>query len=430
MPALPTSAEPTCTSAAGCSYNGHCTTVGACVCSPGWSGAQCTSLRWAADGARRAFNDSLWTWGGSPVRGPDGLIHMFASELTNGCGILHYCSNSQVIHLTATDPLGPFTRRAVALAPRPPPAWDSGAVHGPTIHALPGGGGWALYYMGTKLDWNGTHHPNCSTGVDPQQGDRATRRIGVATSASLHGPWTRRDEPIFAPGDRAAGVWDWLDVSNPTPILFRNGSALLLYKGRGRVQARAHRSSAEEDLHCKPVPRLRTPRARSPVPHRCTPPLGHDALLRGLACPQAMGVAFGPRFDGPFERLRPAAPIAMPGAEDTWGWRDERTGVLHTLSHRGNGAAAAGAHAYSLDGVTWHQAEQPAYTGRVLWADGTSRTLARRERPQALLGGGGSGAAPEVVCTSAQDQVDCEDGGPEADRCRTYTICARVDLSG
>ena len=224
-----------CASAADCSYNGRCSS-GACICDPGWNGTRCASIRWSASGAHRAFNDSLWTWGGSPVRGPDGLIHLFASELSNDCGVLHYCSNSRVVHLTATSPLGPFTRRTVALAPRPPPAWDSGAVHGPTVHALPGGRGWALYYTGTRPNWNGTH-PNCTAGVDPNQGDRTTRRIGIATSASLYGPWTRRDAPIFEPADRAAGAWDWLDVSNPTPILFANGTALLLYKGRGHLQA-------------------------------------------------------------------------------------------------------------------------------------------------------------------------------------------------
>ena len=224
-----------CNSAADCYHNGRCAS-GSCICNPGWNGSRCASIRWSGTGAHRAFNDSLWTWGGSPVRGPDGLIHMFASELSNNCGVLHYCSNSRVIHLTATSPLGPFTRRAVALAPRPPPAWDSGAVHGPTVHALPGGRGWALYYTGTQLNWNGTH-PNCTASVDPNQGDRATRRIGIATAASLHGPWMRRAAPIFGPGDRAAGAWDWLDVSNPTPILMANGTALLLYKGRGHLQA-------------------------------------------------------------------------------------------------------------------------------------------------------------------------------------------------
>ena len=257
----PTAAN--CTDAADCSHNGACSDDGSsCVCAPGWAGTHCAAVKWARD-ARRAFDDPLWTWGGSAIRGPDGLVHMFASELTNDCGILHYCSNSRVVHLTASDPLGPYVRRAVALEPRAPPLWDSGAVHGPTVHALPQGG-YALYYMGTQLTWNGTH-PSCTDTVDPNTGNRSTRHSSVATSASLLGPWTRRDAPVFTDG------------------------------------------------------------------------------------------------------------------------------VLHTLSHNGNGRASAGAHAYSLDGVSHGQ--------------------------------------PAVVCTSAQNVSDCPDGGPQAGRCRTYTMCESVDLS-
>ena len=370
----PTAAN--CTDAADCSHNGACSDDGSsCVCAPGWAGTHCAAVKWARD-ARRAFDDPLWTWGGSAIRGPDGLVHMFASELTNDCGILHYCSNSRVVHLTASDPLGPYVRRAVALEPRAPPLWDSGAVHGPTVHALPQGG-YALYYMGTQLTWNGTH-PSCTDTVDPNTGNRSTRRIGVATSASLCGPWTRRDAPVLGPSKAA---WDWLDVSNPTPIVFANGTTLMLYKGRGGVQA--------------------------------------------------MGVARADRFDGPFERLRPSSPILMAGSEDTWGWVAS-DGVLHTLSHNGNGRASAGAHAYSLDGVDWVQARDYAYNGTVAWHDGTTTVLARRERPQALLRGGGAGGSygqPEVVCTSAQNVSDCPDGGPQAGRCRTYTMCESVGLS-
>ena len=139
-----------CSTSADCSgYNGDCdTSTGQCACHLGWSGTTCATVAFSA-GARRAFNSSLWTWGGSMARDDDGLIHMFASELTNDCGILHYCSNSRVIHLTADDPLGPYKRQGVALDPRPPPAWDSGAVHGPTIHRV-SGGRWALFYMGTN----------------------------------------------------------------------------------------------------------------------------------------------------------------------------------------------------------------------------------------------------------------------------------------
>ena len=340
------------------------------------------------------------------MHGDDGLVHMFASEITNDCGILHYCSNSQVVHLTARHALGPYLRRGVALAPRMPPAWDSGAIHGPTIHRVrtaKNSSIWALYYMGTSNTWDpagASHpsHPNCSVRVDPQMGDHASRRLGLATAPSLFGPWTRRDSPLFGPGD-AGQSWDWSDVSNVTPIILANGTTVLLYKGRGHVQA--------------------------------------------------MGVARGRAFDGPFVRTSPLAPVLGWRVEDTWGWvqpADAVRGtpeVLHVLSHVGNGGEAAGGHAWSLDGTRWIDTTAvpmgvPAYTGRVHWANGSSTILLRRERPQALLLAAPSAPSsvsdaygePSVVCTSAQPMRCAQDGGPpdKTRWCRSFTMCDQVDL--
>jgi hypothetical protein len=275
----------------------------------------------------------------------------------------------------------------VAISPREPPYFDSGATHGPTIHRL-SSGTYALYYMGAANTWgrNGSH-PNCTAALDPEMGSHSTRRIGVATSSSLFGPWERRDEPIFGPGDKSD--WDYLDVSNPTPIIFRNGTTLMLYKGRGSVQA--------------------------------------------------MGVAVAPRFDGPFVRSKRLA--VVPG-EDTWGWiapatSDGATETLHTFTHDGNGATSAGGHAWSLDGLTWRSTSPAAYTGAVSWASGggTSTTiLARRERPQVLLRpapgevDGSSYGWPERICTSAENVTCRHDGGPGTSACRSYTICQPVNL--
>ena len=378
----------TCATTADCSRNGVCVSS-RCLCEQSWRGADCGQLAFANSSARAAFNSSLWTWGGSVALDGEGLVHMYASELTNDCGILHYCSNSRIIHLTSTSPLGPYERRDVALEPRSPPSWDSGAVHGPTIRRV-GRGLWALYYMGTANTWspNCGRHPNCTVTVDPNAGDRATRRIGLATAPSPHGPWQRRDAPLFGPGDRAAGDWDWLDVSNPTPIVLSNGSTLLLYKGRGAVQA--------------------------------------------------MGAAIAPRFDGPFTRASPARYVLGPAWEDTYGWVQPPTAsepeVVHVLAHVGNGATSAGGHAWSLDGVVWRTATSPAYTGKVAWADGTTSVLARRERPQLLMVHGGEDARPRpaVLCTSAQAmQRGCADGGRDVPtECRSFTMCERVVSGG
>jgi len=391
-----------CITGADCSgFNGECVD-GACVCHRGWRGSACGEVAWTAQGAFRAFNATLWSWGGSLIRDPaDGVIHMFASELSDNCGILHYCSNSRIIHLTAKEPLGPYQRQGVALGPSRPPLWDAGAVHGPTIHRLPPTHRsnpkeiYALFYMGTANTWdphNGSH-PNCSVTVDPNQGDRASRRIGVATAVSPWGPWERREQPIFGPGDALAGDWDFTDVSNPTPIFMSNGSTVLLYKGRGHVQA--------------------------------------------------MGAARAPSFAGPFVRLRPSTPI-LSGVEDTWGWVQPASAnhpeILHVLDHAGNGANSAGGHAWSLDGVTWTDTTvkaggAPAYTGRIRWSNGTETVMLRRERPQVLLRATPSAAVtdsygePAVICTSVQPLSCPKDGGPPetTDACRSFTVCEEVE---
>jgi hypothetical protein len=393
-----------CASGADCSgFNGDCVS-GACQCHPGWAGIHCGSVKWVKGSARKAYESDQWTWGGSPIRDEKGLYHLFSSQMTNDCGILHYCSNSQVIHLVSKDPLGPYALRAVALKPRPPPFWDSGAVHGVSVHALPQSAAaaarnsgrllpkYALYYMGTKNDWQYPHgaHPNCSAVYDPRTGDRGTRRIGVATSYSLDGPWERRDAPVLDNGNASAGDWDFGDQSNPTPVIADDGSVVMLYKGRGSVQS--------------------------------------------------VGSVGGPRFDGPFVRSHTRG---VTGGEDPWGWIDPKSGVYHSFTHDSNGATAAGGHSWchgdnisklagDCGGKPWVQATM-AYSGTVQWQNGTTTVLARRERPQVLLQGasatGGSTGVPQFVFTSAQACVTKLDGGPAAKGCRSFTMVEEVDLS-
>lgn len=352
-------------------------------------GHKCGQVKFKPNTGAKAYDDDLWTWGGSPILGDDGLVHLFSSEITLNCGILHYCSNSRVIHLIAKNASGPFARHDVALEPRAPPYFDSGAVHGPTIHRLPNGT-YLLYYMGTKNTWDTTKgsHPDCRTSYDNQQGDRATRRIGVAISNSLYGPWTRFDTPVFGPGNRTKGEWDYGDVSNPTPIILRNGTTIMLYKGRGHYQA--------------------------------------------------TGVAVGTTPFGPFER--PTNQLGVVPGEDPWGWvqtSQDGTEVMHSFTHDSNGATAAGGHAWSLDGVHWTKSEM-AYTGTVHWRNGTTKVVARRERPQVLLVDPtthkpdariGSYGIPWMLFTSTQDCFPKTDGGPGTSGCRSYTMVEEIDIN-
>ena len=51
---------------------------------------------------------NLSSWGGS-VLSEGGTWHMWAARMVNYCGIGQWEQNSQIVHATATDALGPYT---------------------------------------------------------------------------------------------------------------------------------------------------------------------------------------------------------------------------------------------------------------------------------------------------------------------------------
>lgn len=360
-------------------------------------GSVCNELKFTPNSARVAYASTLWTWGGSPIVDDAGVFHLFSSEMSNQCGILHYCVNSRVIHLTSPNATGPYSRKEIALSPREH-AWDNGAVHGISVHRLPNQT-YALFYMGSMQTGVKTQ-PNCSAGsgdagANSTFGSHDGRRIGVATSSSLDGPWRRLNAPIFGPD---ANAWDNIDVSNPSPIIHKNGSVIMLYKGRGSKE-------------------------------------------------QHMGLAFADCIDGPYARNNSGTTAPNLPGEDPWGWIDDQTGIYHAVFHTSNGRDAAGSHRWSADGIHWHgDGSTAAYTGSMHWANDTDRVhagkvtvLSRRERPQMLLEGkaGSSYGRPRYLFTSAEDctpqrgQADAGVGRACVDAVGTdmsYTALAEIDL--
>ena len=54
------------------------------------------------------------SWGGAVLFGSDdGLWHMWASEMTEHCGIGAWAQNSRIVHAVSTDPAGPYARKQV-----------------------------------------------------------------------------------------------------------------------------------------------------------------------------------------------------------------------------------------------------------------------------------------------------------------------------
>jgi hypothetical protein len=215
-----------------CSLNGRCdSSTGVCACAPGWVGSNCRSLALLplAPPSQQAychFNDS--TWGGSVIRGDDGVYHLFFSEMSNNCSLHDYGSVSRVAHATADRPQGPFVRRGIAL-----PVF----AHNPQIVRDPTDGTYLLYHIGDTVPESCV--PDCrganaaaggeapsSAGGAPAGGGAAAacpkkgHGTSVATSASPWGPWTQH--PYVLP-----------EYTNPSPLIFPNGTVLLAARADG-----------------------------------------------------------------------------------------------------------------------------------------------------------------------------------------------------
>ena len=359
----------TCTA---CLTEDDCSLAGACVhgrCiyrAPFWSIMHTIGHRaLSSAGPWRLPKSVRLVLGRQPHSGhDDGMFHLFASQLTNGCGLLHYQTNSEVVHLVSRAAAGPYTFRDVALARRGPGHWDSGTVHGPTIRYDPSRREYVLFYMSTNFSGPS---PVCFGNRSyPPIMVSHSRRIGVAWSKSLDGPWQRADAPIFTPSEEV-GAWDAADVSNPAPVIADDGSVLLAYRAGG----------------------------------------DHVAVGGGI------GIAGAPSYRGPYTRLNHSMLFA---AEDAVMWREPAGagGHLHMLVHafQGVGGRAddnVGGHAWSRRcALAVH--DGAAYTLRVDWTNGTSTDLYRRERPQLLFSKAGK-PHPLVqwrTATAGFDQIDCD----------------------
>lgn len=183
-------------------------------------------------------------------------FHLFAAEMSLGCGLNSWFRNSVIIHATSASPLGPFIREEQVL----------GAFsHEPVVLTLPKEAGYVLYKIGcadnATTGSNGTWPPRlhekpmvgrchgCKNGVtDPsvacshpdQVYERACQDVLFATS--LDGPWQRQNLSGFE-----RSVWPWNDVN----LGLESHAPILLANGKMRPDAAARRSlSIQPMAHC------------------------------------------------------------------------------------------------------------------------------------------------------------------------------------
>jgi len=148
-------------------------------------------------------------WGCSPIYGPDGKVHVFYSKWVNRAKHQGWITCCKIGHAVADHIEGPYTILENAIEGRGGTWWDAMTCHNPTIHKV--GEQYALFYMGTQ---DGTVH---------------TKRIGIAVSDSLDGPWKRSDEPLILPSENRDD-WDSLCSTNPSFLQHPNGQFWLYYK--------------------------------------------------------------------------------------------------------------------------------------------------------------------------------------------------------
>lgn len=284
-------------------------------------------------------SDSNYVWGGSPIKGDDGLYHLFYSRWKKEYGFLAWVTHSEIAHAVSDSPEGPYVFKDLALPARGRKFWDGLNTHNPTIHKF--GSRYYLYYTGNTGDGK-----NMKKGLNFTH--RNNQRIGVAVAESLNGPWTRFDEPLIDVSDDVA-AYDALMVANPSIAETPDGRYLMVYKAVAKKK---------KGIFGGPVVHL---------------------------------YAFSDSPTGPFTKYN--VPIfTMEGidfpAEDPYIWCEG--GIFYaivkdmhgTFTQQGRSLALF----YSRNGIDWHPCKKALLSvPQIQWEDGELTKLSHMERPQLLM---------------------------------------------
>lgn len=314
--------------------------------------------------------DGYWVWCGSVIKGEDGNYHMFASRWKKGYG-LHpgWGIASEIVRAVSKTPEGPYEFAEVVLPARGAGYWDGRITHNPSIQKHKDT--YILFYMGStypypdlpddrKVLYNSMEFI-CS---------RAHKRIGIATSNSIFGPWERRDQPIL---DVRPGHFDDFFVSNPAPCVNEDGSCLLVYKTRTWKK----------------------------------PPYTGCQTGNEMFSDMKLGAAWADHWSGPYKRLTDKPLFSDGGVvEDPFIWRKTNGYAMIAKDWNGQytGAVGNGMYAESEDGVSWKIHEGVSFTRDVLWDDDQVRTMGNMDRPFLLFDG--DQATHMFVATNDGSDVD------------------------
>lgn len=352
-----------CTSDLDCSLNGICkdSTDGntICLCDPAWRGTRCQYLNFAPASRNNGFRiENTVTWGASilPDDRKDGVWVAFAAKMVNGCGLGSWTTNSAIVVACANNPAGPYVESGSTVSP--PWAHNPQAIYVPP-EKLERRGTYVVYALG---DGSPIHGPikNCTAGLEDKASTPATSMIqrdlhaagnisqNVTVTFKLHysntgplGPWISHVAEIrdFPP------EYDFPGNFNPSPIL--------LFDGRVRI-----------------------------VVHTNYPDGWSGEVIVEASS-----------WRGPYHPITRDITNCTKCQEDPFIWLDKR-GHWHILYHRmfdppGPNPIPSpgwtGGHSFSKDGMHWSPIYR-SYNTTILFEDGGSVEMLRRERPKLIFG--------------------------------------------
>lgn len=285
-------------------------------------------------------------WGSSVVRGDDGRYHMFASRIPAAIKFHPgWMIASEIVRASSDTPEGPYDFEEVVLPPRGAEYWDGRSTHNPKIIKV--GSKYVLFYMGSTHPFEDCT-PENSELLTMQSGwcivGRSNKRIGIAVSDSVEGPWKRFDEPALK---TKPGTYYSFLTSNPAPAVGPDGRIHLIFKSRQYV---GHK---------------------------------HSSMNIGLAVADSLDDPFTVVTDQPLFSKNQIGQI-----EDPFLWAD--SSGFHLLAKDQDGEITAergaGILAHSKNCRDWTLDTAPkAYSRTVAWDDGTSETLGNLERVSGLF---------------------------------------------
>jgi len=371
MPALVTSfilpfLASACKTDIDCSLLGSCVNS-ACRCDAGWKGPKCGQVDLLPVKHEWGYrNPEMSSWCGSAVKA-NGEYHYFGSGMSHNCSLPQFATNSESVRATSSSPAGPYTFQEVAL-----PEF----AHSTSIKQ-DADGGFLLFSIGKKM--NGTDVHTCegqgpwpsSGGTHDQTYLGAHDHVRISKSKTVTGPWEDREIMHTSLDDLTA--WN-CNKSNPSALVLKNGSILMMYRGVPCVR--------DHSVSCK-----------NETVNLC----------------QHQGIAFAENSSAPFVD-RQGMISELSGNEDAFFWQSKRG--FHALFHSKNACTAyseeesCGSLAFSLDSWHWTLNEDAAFDAGIVWeeADGslTESRLESRQRPNILFDE--DGETPLMLINGAKEQ--------------------------